>query len=1258
MAKFFLSIAFLLATIISFAQADVDSLKNLLAKQADETAKMHIKLELGDAYSNVSADSALFWYSQVFPKELDDENAFSEWLSNAQQSSVYYLSVALARAGQIKLNSEKAGEGLSWLEKAFYLADSIKQPELAVHCSDIIAVYYAQTDRPELAIEQFNRSLVIYKTISDAQGIAYCLGNLAVINAGVGNLAESAKQFEELILFKRQNGISSGLIDDYINVATLYYKLDDHRKSEENWLKAYSLAKQFGQKGYIEDVLLGLGELYINLDQTKTALQYYKDLYAHLSDEQQTGNAMLIAANNIAAILYEQGKFNEALPYWEKTYNLAMTMENVQAEADALLSLSNIHFQLGNNDKGSAYHQKYMEHSKQFATSEAIAKSYIAMAEVFEGQNELEKALQQYAKAIAIYQTEEDIANEALTNISIAGLFVKQQKYQSALDFYNANLSSENDLPLAVVATSYQGKAEVLRLQLQYLNALQLYDKALQFWASIENFKQAIVCLNSMGTLFETTGNLPESVRRYEQALSIAVKTENDDAIAAISNNLGVVYRKLGDYPKALDAYEKALKVYLETNNSREASYCYNNIGIVYENQGDYTNASIYYEKSLSIKQDYGDKQGLATSYMNMGNVYKFSDNPKKAEDYYNQALTISTEISDRQGQALSYGNLAALKIEGKSFHEAINLSLKSLAIAREIDLKSAVKEAYRQLAWAYTLTLEPDSAEKAYLQVLEMNYSDIFSNFSILSESEKELFFRTVAEDFDRFTSFSLQRVKSNPEVSQAVYNNLLRNKGLLLKSSTAMRTAIFTSNNEQLIASYEQWIALKQEIASLLTQPINERSESINDLLEKANSLERELVRSSSAFSDFEKSTSYTWESVRDYLKDNEAAIEFTHFKQSTDSVFYCALIVRPGYASPLMVPLFEEQKLAKIIGSFGGNNLSYINSVYGVNNELNDALYKLIWKPIEEHLQSAEEVFISPSGILHKVSFAALSPSVNRYLMDDFSVRMVSTTANVISQKPFAYNSSMSVSLFGGITYGSLGNPNQTWKFLKGTEAEVEKIASILMPSMPNIKVYTDSLGTEQAFKQAATESPIVHIATHGFFFPNPEEVKQVLDAATEYGEVDFRGGSPTFGMDNFVNNLNPLMRSGLVFANVNDYWSGYSEVITDDGVLTALEVINIDLRNNQLVVMSACETGLGDIAGSEGVYGLQRAFKMAGSSYLIMSLWQVPDSETAEFMEYFYTELTRNKSLNEAFSSAQRAMRQKYDPYYWAAFVLVE
>ncbi len=110
--------------------------------------------------------------------------------------------------------------------------------------------------------------------------------------------------------------------------------------------------------------------------------------------------------------------------------------------------------------------------------------------------------------------------------------------------------------------------------------------------------------------------------------------------------------------------------------------------------------------------------------------------------------------------------------------------------------------------------------------------------------------------------------------------------------------------------------------------------------------------------------------------------------------------------------------------------------------------------------------------------------------------------------------------------------------------------------------------------------------------------------------------------------------------------------------DDGVLTALEVINIDMRRNQLVVMSACETGLGDIKGSEGVYGLQRAFKMAGTKHMIMSLWKVPDKETAEFMETFYKLLLEENDLYHAFLETQRKMRALYDPFYWAAFVLIK
>ncbi|HLP72229.1 MAG TPA: CHAT domain-containing protein, partial [Bacteroidales bacterium] len=154
-------------------------------------------------------------------------------------------------------------------------------------------------------------------------------------------------------------------------------------------------------------------------------------------------------------------------------------------------------------------------------------------------------------------------------------------------------------------------------------------------------------------------------------------------------------------------------------------------------------------------------------------------------------------------------------------------------------------------------------------------------------------------------------------------------------------------------------------------------------------------------------------------------------------------------------------------------------------------------------------------------------------------------------------------------------------------------------------------------------------------------------------------EFRGASRGgFGVSSFVNNSNPLMRSGLVLAGANDVWVKAEQASPDDGVLTAQEVTQIDMRKNNLVVLSACETGLGDIRGTEGVYGLQRALKMAGVRNIIMSLWQIPDKETVEFMGKFYEKFLAIKDVRQAFSEAQHEMRLNYNPYYWGAFVLME
>jgi CHAT domain-containing protein len=300
----------------------------------------------------------------------------------------------------------------------------------------------------------------------------------------------------------------------------------------------------------------------------------------------------------------------------------------------------------------------------------------------------------------------------------------------------------------------------------------------------------------------------------------------------------------------------------------------------------------------------------------------------------------------------------------------------------------------------------------------------------------------------------------------------------------------------------------------------------------------------------------------------------------------------------------------------------------------------------------------VHVSPTGQLHKISFAGLSKDDGSYLIDKMEINTMASTAYYNHDATFSASENMSISLFGGINYSSDSSSSYPWQYLNGTKSETDALARSYKNYTGNVNYLTGDKATKSNFLSVASNSNILHIATHGFFFPDPKEFYESLIDSAESGDIKFRGGPATRATDLYVNSENPLMRSGLIFAGANDYWNGTQTNAEDNGIITALDVVNLNLSKTKLVVMSACESGLGDIVGGEGVYGLQRAFKMAGADFIIMSLWQVPDKETAEFMQVFYSLLYKEKDIRASFLQTQSIMRKKYDPYYWAAFVLIE
>ena len=415
-------------------------------------------------------------------------------------------------------------------------------------------------------------------------------------------------------------------------------------------------------------------------------------------------------------------------------------------------------------------------------------------------------------------------------------------------------------------------------------------------------------------------------------------------------------------------------------------------------------------------------------------------------------------------------------------------------------------------------------------------------------------------------------------------------------------------------------------------------------------------------------------SWQEVQAALLPGEAAIEFIRFNyykpQPTDSILYAALLLKPGIESPAFINLFEEKQLEALLAPLAVQGSDGWNELY--EGKAGESLYQLLWQPLEAHLKGVKTVYFSPAGLLHRLNLNAILIAKSATLSDRFELAaMGSTRQLVVASGQQTVGTAETAVIFGGIQYEmdsaailpaepeGLANRHRgpsfsqtdsalrggTWKYLKYSDKEADNIQSLLQTAGFQAEVRKGYAATEEAFKLLGKGQPsprILHVSTHGFFFPDPASPSEGPGGA-------FRASG------------HPMIRSGLILAGANHAWqTGQPLGNREDGILTAYEISQMDLRNTELVVLSACETGLGDIRGNEGVYGLQRAFRIAGAKYLIMSLWQVPDFQTQELMTVLYQKWLEEKmTVRQALKAAQEEMRQKrYEPFYWAGFVLVE
>lgn len=856
-----------------------------------------------------------------------------------------------------------------------------------------------------------------------------------------------------------------------------------------------------------------------------------------------------------------------------------------------------------------------------------------------------------------------------------------------------------------------------------YLRAIEISNKALERCKETkgELNPDFLRILRNTSHYYCKNGDYYKAIELYTKELNLIRKTngENNSDYATALNNIANCYNDLGYYAHALEYGTKVLEIRksIQGEDSPDYAESLSNLTTYCNYLHDYTHALEYGTKALEIRKSMLGEihPDYATSLNNLAFSYCGLDQYDKAIEFGTKALEIEGNISGEKGSAYEvYLNNLALYYSYKGNYErAIELCSKALDICESA--KNKVSPEYSALLANLALyyyysgdflkakVLGNDALEiqkkvagdkhPHYMAVLRLvamceiflgNYvnalrnvtksislceSNILQYFSALPSQKRSSYWKSVSYLFtDMFPYVSFRANKKN---TSDLYNySALFAKGILLNTDVEMRNLIFESGDSLLIAKYHNLSSNISIYNKLIVTPVDKRflnTDSLNNVIQRQ---EMELITGSKAYGNYMHNLRVNWKDVQKSLGENDIAIEFLNFPiYNSDSIIYVALTLKKEYDSPHMVMLFENNQLKAIP-----------EDVYYTQPKVSD----LVWKPLEEELCGVKNIFFAPSGELHRIGIEYLPISKTENICDIYMLHRLSSTRQLaVFQDEMEGKNSI---LYGGLNYdekskaistdsvstkesvlrSTFGRANvdslslrSSFEYLEGTKKETDLISEDMRYHAVPYIYYSGSEGTEESFKQQNGKRPkLMHIATHGFYLTE-EEAKESRLARPEMKLMAEGIQMPCRPVED-----KSLTRSGLMFSGCNH--AIHHEQIPEgeeDGILTAQEISTLDLRGLDLVVLSACQTGLGDIISGEGVFGLQRGFKKAGAKTILMSLNKVDDEATRILMVEFYRNLMNGKTKRKSFQTAQQYLRKvengKYDdPKYWASFIMLD
>ncbi len=836
-------------------------------------------------------------------------------------------------------------------------------------------------------------------------------------------------------------------------------------------------------------------------------------------------------------------------------------------------------------------------------------------------------------------------------------------------------------------ATTLNNLAELYRAMGDYAKAETLLKQSLAIKERSlgPDHPGTATTLNNLGLLYDTMGDYVKAEPLLKRSLAIREKAlgPGHPDYAQSLNNLGLLYRTMGDYVKAEPLLRQSLVIFEKTlgPDHPDTAQSLNNLAGLYRAMGDYVKAEPLYRRSLEIKEKVlgPDHPDTAQSLNNLGLLYKTTGGYAKAEPLFKRSVAIHEKTfgPDHPDTATTLNNLGELYRAMGDYAKAEPLYRRSLAIHEKAlgpdhpDTATSLNN----LATLDAATGRPGDAFSLMLRAQDIDAKLIDQVMGFTSEDQKMKFLATVEGNIYGFLTLVSQNMKGNKEAAGMSLTVWLQRKGIVLEAQRRFQDALALSGDPKVVEKAQELARVRGQLSKLTfsgpgKDGVDTYRKRINELEARKEKLEAELSRMSSAFAKTRKVGKADTKQAAAALPRGSALVDFVKLPiynfmaKGNEKVWlsprYFAYILpsgRPGDVS--LVELGDAGEIDRLVGEFKKNVANYQADPRGQGaSRVSRRLYDRVFSPIRSNLKDVKDIYISPDGNLNLIPFEVLQGPDGTYLIEDYTFNYLGSGRDLLGfgmvkgvpSKPLVIgdpdydldetgqkDSLRKLGIGPGtrsVATRSRDMSSKEFVPLPGTKEEVESIVSLL--GQKDTSLYTGRDALEEVLMRQK-DPKVLHLATHGFFMTDQD----LLD---EKGAARYE---------------NPLVRSGIVLAGANRSMKTGS----DEGIVTAEKILSLRLHGTDVVVLSACETGLGDIKSGEGVFGLRRAFTQAGTKGLVMSLWSVPDKETKELMVSFYTnvfvkKMKRPEALRQAVLAELAEVKKRYgttNPFFWGAFV---